>query len=209
MLTFKLPSFLFISLFLSCSSINANSIEKLKYDTLIKEKSMEIRKYKPYLVATVQFDLSKGETRGDAFRMLFKYISGDNKGKRKISMTAPVTIEKGQKISMTSPVTITTEGNIRSMSFMVPSKYTKKTVPLPSNPRVKIREIAERLVAVNQFSWFAGQAKQQKKTLELATWLKDQNQYEIVSQAIYAGYNAPFTLPFLKTHEMMFEVEKK
>lgn len=79
----------------------------------------------------------------------------------KIAMTSPVMMEmddailagekmkggKGEKISMTSPVSMEMgEGKV-SVSFVMPSKYTKETLPKPRNPNIKIREEPSKTLA--------------------------------------------------------------
>ncbi len=59
------------------------------------------------------------------FDLLFAYISGSNKARDKIPMTAPVITS--QKIPMTSPVV----SNATSMSFVLPAGKTREETPDP------------------------------------------------------------------------------
>jgi len=83
------------------------AFESPKYQVIDSVGEVEIREYEPYLVAetTVDGDLETAGNRG--FRVLAKYIFGDNQGKRRIAMTTPVSQERvgGEKIAMTKPVT--------------------------------------------------------------------------------------------------------
>ncbi len=182
-------------------------IESPKYKVLEKQGDFEIRQYEPYFVASTTYDRSKGETQRDAFMRLFEYISGKNAARSKIKMTAPVT--DSIKIPMTAPVTDAPSNGLRKMEFMMPSILTKRQIPVPRDERVVIEKIPARLIATHQFSWFADKEKKQEKANELEVWIERQGLYNITKEAFYAGYDAPYVLPFLKRHEMLIVVEKK
>ena len=84
------------------------AIEEPKYTVIEKNETFEIREYAPYVVAQTQVTGTFDEMGRKAFRILFKYISGENQQRSKIKMTAPVIQENveqiGQKIQMTAPV---------------------------------------------------------------------------------------------------------
>jgi len=78
------------------------AIEEPKYTVIQKNDTFEIRKYASYLVAQTEVTGTFDEMGGKAFRILVKYISGENQQRSKIKMTAPViqenTDQEGQKI---------------------------------------------------------------------------------------------------------------
>lgn len=194
---------------LMASVTQARDEEQPRYQVLLTEGDFQIRNYATYYVAETSFDKSKGESTGDAFRKLFGYISGDNKTSKKIEMTAPVEVgERSQKIEMTAPVTIASSSSVKTMTFMVPSRFYPDDIPEPTNPQVKIRKVASQLRAVIQFSWFAGEEKQAEKSSELFKWIKQLKDYKVTGKPFYAGYNPPYSLPWLKTHEMMVKIVK-
>ncbi len=96
--------------------------EEAPYDVVHQNDIYEVRYYSDRLVVQVM-----SKDNNNSFRKLFRYISGANK--------------KSIKISMTIPVTQTTEDNVTYMQFYLPSKFTKETVPSPTNPEVKISTI--------------------------------------------------------------------
>jgi len=196
--------------FSSCSLIGIQNEEGPKYKVLDRQANFEIRKYRPYIVAETSVEGDYDESSGDAFRILAGYIFGKNKGNNKLSMTSPVESKKEtSKIAMTSPVTMNQSGNKFTMSFSMPSKYTLKQLPEPLDSRIKFREIKEKLVAVHRFSWLSSKDKNDKKAKELREWLKKSDKYTYKSTYSYAGYNPPWTIPFLRRNEVLILLQEK
>ena len=150
------------------------------------------------------------EAQSEAFSILAGYIFGKNETKQKISMTAPVTQEApptSEKISMTAPVMQESSGDSWVMSFMMPSKYTIANLPIPIDKRVTFEKITPKLVAVIRYSWGRGTDRNKKKADELLLWLKSQPGYQPVLTPKSAGYDPPWTLPFLRRNEMLVDLE--
>jgi hypothetical protein len=121
-------------------------------------------------------------------------------------MTAPVTLEqKNEKISMTAPVSMTKDAGKWRIYFVMPSKYTLETLPIPNNKAVSLRALPARSFAALRFSGLAGEEKTAKKTEELLTWLKIKN-IQAVGAPELARYNPPWTLPFLRRNEILVEI---
>jgi hypothetical protein len=167
-------------------------VETPNYEIVKRLNEVEIRKYPPLYLATAR----GGD---DLFGLLFSYISGANKGSQKISMTAPVITP--EKIAMTSPVVTDSE----SMSFIVPSNYTKENIPEPTDPHITIQELPARALAVLRFSgWARDNTVENKKHILLNT-LRE-NKIETKGEAVLMRYNPPFTPWFLRRNEVAIEV---
>ncbi|MFP5458214.1 MAG: SOUL family heme-binding protein [Bacteriovoracia bacterium] len=67
----------------------------------------------------------------------------------------------------------------------------------------------ERVVAVLTFSGFWNEEKIREKGAELSAWLAKHPGFEISSAPMFAGYNPPWTLPFLRTNEVLIELKAK
>jgi len=194
----------------SCSVIGINSTPQAKYDTVKKEDSYAIRDYQPLIEAQITVADSDYKTAvNKGFMQLFKYITGANTVNQQISMTAPVlTKEKSQDIAMTAPVLISDNGNENAwtIAFVLPDSYTLKTAPTPTNEDIKLVEKPQKKVAVISFSGFMNKDSIDKNTQKLKTWISD-NKLQEIGKPMAAGYNPPWTIPFLRTNEILIEVK--
>lgn len=192
----------------SCSFFGIQNEEGPKYEVLVKDGDFEIRKYQPYIIAKTTVNGDFKNSSGDAFRILAGYIFGKNKGEKKISMTSPVEMEqKSAKIEMTSPVQMKQEGESYTMAFSMPSQYKMETLPEPLDKRIVFEQVESRIVASHQYSWLSSQEKNDIKAKELRDWLEEGNQYKASKDYKYAGYNPPWTIPFLRRNEVQIDLE--
>lgn len=195
---------LFLLIFIGVNPTLAK-YETPKYEVIKSYKNIEIRKYPSYIVAEVSNSGQRDKAANESFMILFNYISGKNIPNEKISMTVPV-VQEGEKISMTIPVEQIKENNNWKLSFVLPYKYTLENVPKPKDERIKIykQEISKRIVL--RFSGFSSDANLSKNKQKLDKYTKENN-IIVKSEAIYAFYNAPFTLPFLRRNEIMYLID--
>ena len=156
-----------ISPFLICSCVTVG-IEKAKYQVIEKEGKFEVRQYKPQIVAETIVESDFDKAGNTAFRKLFNYISGDNRKKESIAMTAPVNQKSGsEKIAMTAPVNQQkSEGNY-VVSFLMPSKYTMEILPEPLDSSVRLRQIPAHKIAAIRYSGSWSRKKYEAKKILL------------------------------------------
>jgi hypothetical protein len=169
--------------------------QEVPFNVIKKIEDVEIRHYPEVIFAVVEDNINDS-----GFGLLFQYISGENKTRKKIAMTAPVVTS--EKIKMTAPVI--TRKNY--MAFAVPSSYTKETVPVPTNPAVKIEIHPEKTMAVLRFSGRSSETKVQKYIQELITTLKNHTM-QIKGEPMLMRYNSPFTPGFLRRNEVAAEID--
>lgn len=190
------------------------AIEEPKYTVIEKNDTFEIREYTSYVVAQTEVTGKFDEMGSKAFRILFKYISGENQQSNTIEMTAPILEEKtqqeGQKIQMTSPVLqeIDMENSQSTIySFVMPQKFTLATLPIPLDKRITLKEVSAKTVAVRVFSgsWEEENFKQNETVLLDALYKAN---IKTVGKPNYARYNSPFSLWFMRRNEIMIEVQK-
>ena len=160
--------------------------EEANYEIVKENKEYEIRKYCDRLV------IQKNSIKGNVFRKLFNYISGNNKEKKEIKMTVPVTQE-------------VKNGNM-TMQFYLPSKFNKENTPKPSNSEIKVLTIEGGYYAVIKYSGRSSDQNFLKNKDILEKQLKQDN-ITILSPPIRASYNSPFTLPMLKRNEVMYRID--
>ena len=190
---------------------NLSALEEPKYSVLKEYENFEIRNYASYLVAEVDIEGSYNKTGNEAFRILAGYIFGDNQSSTKMNMTAPVeseAIQTSERMNMTAPVFSNKNVNGYTYRFVMESKYTQETLPVPNNSKIRITEIKDRVMAVISFSGRWSQKNFEKHEQILVNDLKNEG-IGVASEAIYARYNAPFTPWLLRRNEIMFEIEYK
>ena len=182
-----------------------SNVEQPKYQVAESSGDIEIRDYAPMIVAEVDIPGERGDAIRKGFRIIADYIFGNNTTAQKVPMTAPVTQQDSEKIAMTAPVTQQGDGNRWRVRFIMPSNYTLETLPKPNSPAIELKEIAAKRYAVIRFSGMAGEDSLKRRTKELNEWVRTKN-LTPVSEPVYAFYNPPWTLPFLRRNEVMVEI---
>lgn len=197
---------------------SVRNIEQPQYSVIKQADGYEIREYAPYIVAETMRQEGFDDALNSGFMVVADYIFGNNTAKEPIAMTTPVTTETSEPIAMTAPViseraepiAMTApvvsgedDGN-RTVAFVMPSKYSMDTLPKPNDSRVKIREVPARKVAVLRFSGWYGAQKIAQKEQQLRELLeRDGLKYRTLS---FAGYNPPWTPPFMTRNEIWAEL---
>lgn len=169
--------------------------QEVPYDLVKKIEDVEIRNYPEVIFAAVE-----DNSDDSGFGLLFQYISGENKTRSKIAMTAPVMTS--EKIAMTAPVV--TGKNY--MAFALPSFYTKETVPIPTNPTVRIEIHPKKTMAVLRFSGRTVEKRVQKNIQKLIATLKNHTM-QTKGEPVLMRYNSPFTPGFLRRNEVAVEID--
>jgi|WetSurMetagenome_2_1015567.scaffolds.fasta_scaffold96644_2 hypothetical protein len=170
--------------------------DTIPYEITGTEGEIEYRHYPAMVLATVD---SPGDDNG--FNLLFAYISGKNKVRIKIPMTAPVITS--EKIPMTSPVLSDAE----SMSFVMPAGTSREEVPDPQDERVRITAIHEREIAVIRFRGYASRKDVDEAVSRLQEGLKNAG-ITTVGQPFLMRYNPPWTPGFLRRNEVGIEIRR-
>ena len=180
--------------------------EEAPYTVLKTDDIFELREYPPQNLAEIIVGGELENAGNKAFRPLFSYISGDNKSHGKIAMTAPVSQEqKGEKISMTAPVSQQRAQGKWAVSFMMPASYTMETLPTPDDSNIKLRQVPAHRVAAVSYSGFWSEEKYLLHKEKLEKWIKD-NRFTVTGEPVWARYNPPFTLWFLRRNEILIPV---
>ena len=167
-------------------------LETPAYKVVEKDRNIEVRYYESMLLQSVKVPGNQYKSLRQGFRPLVNYIGAKGREGEKISMTAPVMQSLGNT------------NNEWIVSFSMPSKYSKKTLPEPNNKQVYSEQLKPIMAAVIRFSGKTDRSgsliKEKEKTL--LNWLKNRD-FKIVSKPKYLFYNDPSTPGFLRRNEVM------
>jgi effector-binding domain-containing protein len=169
-------------------------VETARYEEAGRIGEVELREYPELVLATVT-----GQGDNSAFRLLFNYISGENRTRKKIPITAPVITS--EKIEMTAPVI----SDANSFSFVMPLKYKLEEVPEPLDSRIRIQRIPARRLAVIRFKGYARQKSVNEVKTRLLSALQN-NGLPTIGEPFLMRYNSPWTLGFMRRNEIGIEI---
>jgi len=174
--------------------MSTNKTEEQKYSVVRRYKDFEIRFYPSATFATINSDAKTySDLSGPGFQKLAGYIFGGNEANKKISMTSPVQMDINDSIS--------------TMSFIMPSEYTKENLPKPNDPHVQIKKTADEYVAAIRFGGYASDEDLKLYSEKLQNLLKE-NGIAPVGNYRFIGYNRPFQFVG-KKNEIIVVVDRK
>lgn len=179
------------------------NLEEPRYKTIQRFAGFELREYEPYLVAEVTVDGDFDKAGNRAFKMLAGYIFGKNQS---VTMQTP----GSEKMKMTAPVNMINspeEQGSYIVQFFMPSKYTKETLPIPDDKRVTIQNAGGGLMAALRYSGSWAHERYLRKESELLRALSKAG-FVQAGPAIFARYNSPFSLWFMRRNEVLIPVNK-
>jgi hypothetical protein len=187
-------------------AIDAMAIEEAAYTVTMQDGAFEIRDYAPHVVAETLVAGTLEAAGTTAFSRLFRYISGGNRSREKVAMTAPVAQQpKGEKIAMTAPVAQQRVREQWAVSFTMPAAATLATLPVPEDPQVTLRQVPARRIAAVRYSGSWSEQGYLRRTSELETWMRGKG-LAAAGEPEWARYNSPFTLWFLRRNEILIPV---
>ena len=188
-----------VSIFYFWANISI-ALEETSYRVIAVNEIYEIRDYDDRLaVQTIQ---KNGQN--DAFRKLFKYISGSNISSTKIEMTTPVT--QSVKIDMITPVTQKFQDGDMIMKFFLPRKFKLKTAPQPISEDLAIVIVKGGKYAVIKYSGRSTFKNFEKHSKVLLAALSN-DKIITVDQPIKATFNGPLTPFFMRRNEAMIRIK--
>ena len=177
--------------------IARGAYESAEYKVIESDGKFEIREYPDLMLAatTTKSDL---QGRDGSFMQLFRYISGANESKQKISMTTPVFMENQNS------------GERVQMGFVMPKEVADQGVPKPTGEKVEVRKRDGGRFAVVRFSGTLTAKSAKDAETRLREWIQtkgleplsvgDSNGVET------AGYDPPFTPGPLRRNEVLIRI---
>ena len=159
-------------------------IESQDYKIIQSFNDVEIRLYSPVMLAKYS-----SKNSGSGFGKLFRYISGNNSQNIKIAMTTPVYMERGE---------------ISSMAFVLPKKFSKNNAPLPIDKSLDVFEKESGYFAAIRYSGYTNVEKELNHISELKDKLI-QNKIEIAGEPTVLVYNSPYKV-FNRRNEIIIPI---
>ncbi|MFD3262686.1 SOUL family heme-binding protein [Phenylobacterium ferrooxidans] len=179
--------------------------EQPRYTVVERLGDLEVRHYGPRLAAEATVSGSATAARSAGFEAVAGYIFGANTAKSSIAMTAPVAQSAAggsQTIAMTAPVTQTADGaGSWKVQFIMPARYTRATLPVPTSDKVSIVELPAQDYAVLRFSGSRSGPAVARRTGQLASALAGQG-WKATGPPTAWFYDPPWTPSFLRRNEV-------
>jgi hypothetical protein len=168
--------------------------EKQPYEVLRSYPELELRRYPAgmQIETEVSGDFINAGSMG--FRPLVNFISGNNKARQAIAMTAPVIQE-----SVTS--------NKHKVRFVMPKELDKHTTPSPADASVSVVSVPTHLAAARKFG---GSWNKDKFESEGAKLLAEVAKAGLVPEGnlYWARFDPPWKPGFLKHNEVLIRVKE-
>lgn len=182
--------------------------ERQPHEVLRRYPGFELRRYPAHLVAEIEVGGSFTDAGNRAFGVLVAFISGRNATRGQVAMTAPVVQEAAStKIAMTSPVVQepSDDPGRHVVSFVMPAGFTLETLPAPTDPRIRVREIPTHSAAARSFT---GRWTEKIYSDELAALRAGVAQAGLqpVGPPRFARFDPPWTPWFLRHNEVVLPV---
>ncbi len=162
------------------------------FEVVRRLDDFELRRYPAHVVAEVSSRLPFDQAGSAAFRSLFGYITGQNRSRTSVAMTAPV-IQQG-----------TDEGGY-TVAFVLPATMTEQTAPEPTNPDVVIRTVPPSLAAATRYSGRSSRASYERHLESLGEAIRTEG-LEPVGAPRLARFDPPFKPWFLRHNEVIIDV---
>jgi len=184
--------------------------EEQPFEVVRRYDGFALRRYPSHVVAEVTVELPFEQAGNTAFRYLFGYITGQNRSRTSVAMTAPVvqSAGAGQKVAMTAPVIqhSTQEGGY-AVAFVLPASMTEEAAPEPTDPRVSIRTVPPSLAAVARYSGRWSQDSYERHCSSLLQALEAEG-LEAVGTPRFARFDPPIKPWFLRRNEVVVDVDE-
>lgn len=148
----------------------------------------EVRRYPQHLLAEVEVGGEFFEAGNRGFRPLIGYISGDNVGRAKVAMTAPV---------IQAPV-----GDQYTVSFVLPEGMDAASAPIPTGAGVRTRVVPSGRVAARRFGGGADEARYAANAARLVAEVAGAG-LAAVGEPYFARYDPPWKPGFLRRNEAL------
>ena len=168
--------------------------EQQPYSVLERFAELELREYPAgmQIETEVSGDFINAGSAG--FRPLVNFISGNNRARQAIAMTAPVIQE-----SVTS--------SRHKVRFVMPEELDESTTPAPADSKVEVISVPAHLAAARKFGGSWNKEKFEKEGVKL---LEEVSKAGLVPEGnlYWSRFDPPWKPGFLKHNEVLIRVKK-
>ena len=183
--------------------------EQQEYRVLKVRGVVELREYAPWVVADVVASGSAEQAGSAAFRPLFEYISGANRGAEPLAMTAPVIQQPtSERLAMTAPVIQEAAGAGEwTVSFVLPGGRSLPEYPIPTNSRVSLRAVPGETAAAIRWSGRWTSSNIARHTQDLRRVMAEAG-WQASGKPRWARFDPPWKPPFARRNEIVIPVHR-
>jgi hypothetical protein len=168
--------------------------EKQPYTVLKRYPDMELRNYPAGMQIETEVSGDFINAGSIGFRPLVNFISGNNRARKAIAMTAPVIQES-----------VTTSRH--KVRFVMPEEMDESTTPAPADSNVAVVRVPAHLAAARKVG---GSWNKEKFESEGTKLLEEVTQAGLVPQGnlYWSRFDPPWKPGFLKHNEVLIRVKK-
>jgi hypothetical protein len=168
--------------------------EKQPYTVLKRYPDMELRDYPAGMQIETEVSGDFINAGSIGFRPLVNFISGNNRARQAIAMTAPVIQES-----------VTTSRH--KVRFVMPEEMDESNTPSPADSKVTVVRVPAHLAAARKFG---GSWNKEKFESEGTKLLEEVTKAGLVPQGnlYWSRFDPPWKPGFLKHNEVLIRVKK-
>lgn len=176
--------------------------EEPEYEIIEEVGRVEIRHYRPALIAQVTVPGDHDHAMDAAFDKLARYIYGGNVQGTQMKMTSPVLQQaRGEQMHMTSPLRQQASGSGWTVAFFLANDMAAADAPQPIDPAITLVEEPETVLGSLRYSGNNTEERRREYKEELLETLAGHPRWRVDDEVTWAQYDQPFAIPFLKRNE--------
>ena len=177
--------------------VGALAIEEPEFRTVAECGEFSVRRYAATMGAVTRARGDFDAAGNSGFRTLAGYIFGGNRESEKIAMTAPV-----------AQSATDAQADQWQVVFFLPAARAADSLPTPNSDGVAVEPVAERTVAVLGFTGRWVEERFRAREDELRALLAKRG-LPADGPAVWARYDPPWTLWFLRRNEIWIELPEE
>jgi hypothetical protein len=188
--------------------------EEPEFDVIDEVGDVEVRSYRPAVLAQVTVGGDHDSAMQAAFEKLADYIFGGNRAAQAMSMTTPVLQQHrgdaadGETMSMTTPVLQSQAGDGWTVSFFLSNALTIEEAPQPNDPSITLVQQPESIIGALRYTGNNTDERRERARKELLDAFSGSARWRVREGVSWAQYDQPFAIPFLKRNEAHVALEQ-